>query len=223
LINSGKVSCIIFTAGCNFRCGYCHNPEFVLPELLKKIKDSFIPESAALNFLKRRHGLLDGVVISGGEPTMQPDLIEFIKKIKRLGYAVKLDTNGNRPEVLRQLLKEHLVDYVAMDYKTSGADYQALVGPLANREKISHSRDLLIASNIPYEFRTTLIKEVHSDILLAKMAEELRGAKQLFLQSFRPQTTLNPAYGAYHAFTSDELYKIAELFRATIPNVKIRS
>ncbi|PIR76985.1 MAG: anaerobic ribonucleoside-triphosphate reductase activating protein, partial [Candidatus Magasanikbacteria bacterium CG10_big_fil_rev_8_21_14_0_10_38_6] len=123
-----KTACIIFTAGCNFRCGYCHNPEFVLPEKIQQIKTSFIDEETIYSFLQKRKGLLDGVVISGGEPTMMGDLPAFIRNIKELGFLVKLDTNGNRPLVLQHLLDEGLLDYVAMDVKTSLVNYADLVG-----------------------------------------------------------------------------------------------
>ncbi|MDO8626716.1 MAG: anaerobic ribonucleoside-triphosphate reductase activating protein [Candidatus Magasanikbacteria bacterium] len=219
----GETAAIIFTAGCNFRCGYCHNPEFVVPELLAKIKNNFIPETAILNFLESRRGLLTGVVVSGGEPTIQPDLLEFLKKIKNLGFKVKLDTNGNRPEFLRAALAARALDYIAMDYKTSASAYPALVGPLAVAEKIAASRELLKNSDVEYEFRATLIKEVHSDILLTAMQEELAGAKRFFLQQFRPGITLAAAFGAFHPFSVDEMEEIATKFRRVIPHVAVRA
>lgn len=218
----GKTSCIIFTAGCNFRCGYCHNPEFVLPEQLAKIKNNFIPEAAVLNFLIKRQGLLEGVVVSGGEPTVQPDLVLFLKKIKALGFKIKLDTNGNKPEIIKQALADNILDYIAMDYKTSAAAYRVLFGSLAVVEHISASVAIIKNSGINYEFRSTLIKEVHSDIILQAMAGELRGAKQWCLQTFRPQETLDPAYQKFHPFSPIELSDLAKKFKSTVAGVFAR-
>lgn len=218
----GKIACVFFTGGCNFRCGFCHNPEFVLPEQLAKLSKSFIPEEAALNFLEKRKGMLDGVVISGGEPTIMPDLEEFIVKIRNLGFAVKLDSNGNRPEVLRALIEKKLVDYIAMDFKTSLPDYRSLVGQLADEMKLRESIELLKQGEVEYEFRTTLIREVHTPEILETMRDTLSGAKRLYLQTFRGGTVLNPTFRDYHAFTLEEMQGIAKLFSACVKEVFIR-
>lgn len=217
-----KIACIIFTPGCNFRCGYCHNPEFVLPEKIIQIKDSFIPEEAFFNFLERRKNLLDGVVISGGEPTLMPNLISFIEKIKNLGFLIKLDTNGNRPEILEEVIKKNLVNYVAMDVKTSLDNYPDLVGKFVKTEHIKRSMDLLKLGIVDYEFRTTLIAEIHSEIILKKMIDLLAGAKRFFLQTFRPSTTLDPKFENYHAFSLKKIKQISELFKPHIKEVEIR-
>lgn len=217
-----KTAAIVFTAGCNFRCGYCHNPEFVLPELVLKLKDSFIPEESFFNFLKSRRGLLEGVVVSGGEPTVQYDLIPFLKKIKTLGFKIKLDTNGHRPELVRQALDENLLDYIAMDVKTSLADYPRLVGPFVRPEKIKETMEIIKTSGRDYEFRSTLIKEVHSGIILAEMKTLLAGAKRLWLQTFRPGHTLQPAFKEYRPFSAEELADLADNFRATVAEVGVR-
>ncbi|MBI5729017.1 MAG: anaerobic ribonucleoside-triphosphate reductase activating protein [Candidatus Magasanikbacteria bacterium] len=218
----GKSAAIVFTAGCNFRCGYCHNPEFVLPELLAKMKDSFIPTEAVFRFLDERRGLLEGVVVTGGEPTMHHDLVPFLGEIKRRGFAVKLDTNGNRPEVVAAALSAGSLDYIAMDYKTSLSEYQALAGALASRVKIKETVELIKQSGIGYEFRVTLVKELHSAILIEQMVKELAGARCVFLQQFRPATTLNPAFASYRAFSAGEMEAIAEQFRATVLEVAVR-
>lgn len=218
----GKIACIAFTPGCNMRCGFCHNPEFVLPEKIREIQKSFISEDAFFRFLKRRQGLLEGVVVSGGEPTIWADLPAFLAKIKELGFSVKLDTNGNHPEMLESLLKQGLVDYVAMDVKTSLEAYSKLVGPIVKKENIQKSIQLLKASKIPYEFRTTLIKEVHTREILEDMALLISGATQLFLQTFRPMQTLDPVFGGYHAFSSDETETIVTLFSAQVGYVGVR-
>ncbi|MBT3419512.1 MAG: anaerobic ribonucleoside-triphosphate reductase activating protein [Candidatus Magasanikbacteria bacterium] len=219
-----KIACIIFTAGCNFRCGYCHNPEFVLPERIKKIKKSFIPIEAAYNFLKKRKGLLDGVVISGGEPTVLYDLPEFIEGIKKMGFLVKLDTNGNNPSMLKQLIEKELIDYVAMDVKTSEGHYKKLVGEKVKRAYIKESINIIKTSNIPYEFRSTIIKQVHTKKILKNMAHLVSGAKKYVLQEFRPGETLDPVYGEYTGFSRKEMEDIAkDIFIPIVENVSIRS
>lgn len=218
----GKIACILFTGGCNYRCGFCHNPEFVLPEELAKLRKNFIPEEAALNFLKKRRGMLDGVVISGGEPTIMPDLESFIRKVRDLGFAVKLDSNGNRPEALRSLIGKGLVDYVAMDFKTSLPGYHALVGNGADEMKLRESIELLKEGAAEYEFRTTLIREVHTREILEAMRETLSGAKRLYLQTFRNGITLDPAFKDFHGFDPDETREIAKLFSESVEEVFIR-
>jgi pyruvate formate lyase activating enzyme len=218
----GKVSCIVFTPGCNFRCGYCHNPEFVLPEKVAALRPSFIAEEAFFNFLDQRTTLLDGVVITGGEPTLMPDLEDFIIKIKKRGYLVKLDSNGNRPAVLKKLLAKNLLDYIAMDVKTSLPRYQGLVGQWASEPLIAESIKLIQNSGLEYEFRTTLVKEVHTPDVINEMGRLLKGSKKLFLQGFRSETTLNPTFGTYHAFNESETEEIANKLREHIDEVIIR-
>ncbi|MFA5947127.1 MAG: anaerobic ribonucleoside-triphosphate reductase activating protein [Patescibacteria group bacterium] len=218
-----KTACIVFTPGCNFRCAYCHNPEFVLPERIKELRPGFIPEETFFRFLDRRQDLLDGVVVTGGEPTLMPDLLDFLRKVKDKGFKTKLDTNGNRPAVLRRALDEGLVDYVAMDVKTSLAEYQNLAGPLADPSAIAESIELLKASAVPSEFRSTILQELHPPSVLDDMAKLLVGAKILYLQKFRPGVVLKPEASSYHPFSDREMMQIADFFRATVPNVIIRS
>lgn len=217
-----KTACIVFTPGCNFRCGYCHNPEFVLPENIIKLKNDFIPEQSFFNFLSRRKGLLDGVVISGGEPTTAADLIPFMKKIKAAGFLVKLDTNGNRPDIIKHALEKKVVDYIAMDLKTSLTHYQTLVGKLAQPDAIKQSIDLIKNSGIDYEFRSTLLKEVHSAILLDEMSEQIQGARRWYLQTFRPGHTLDTAYQNYHCFSEQELLQLTNKYKYTATLVAYR-
>lgn len=218
----GKTACVVFTPGCNFRCGYCHNPEFVLPEQIKCIQKNFIHEDIFFNFLKKRKGLLDGVVITGGEPTLQGDLIPFMKKVRDLGFLIKLDTNGNKPNVTAKALEEKLVDYIAMDVKTSYVKYQSLVGKLANVDFIKESIALIMRSGIPYEFRSTLVKETHTLSTLKEMAKMIKGAELFALQSFRPSHTLDPLYQSFHAYTSEEMKKIKTIFESHAKRVIIR-
>lgn len=207
-----KVACIAFTPGCNMRCGFCHNPEFVLPEKIEELQADFISEETFFNFLDKRQGLLEGVVVSGGEPTIWQDLPEFFRRIKEKGFVTKLDTNGNHPKMLRKLLDEKLVDYVAMDVKTSLAGYSKLVGGGVKPEHIKESIDILKSAGIPYEFRTTLIKEIHTEEVLRDMAELLAGAERYYLQVFRPGHTLNPVFATYHSFSVEEMKKLSERF-----------
>lgn len=218
----GKTACIVFTAGCNFRCGYCHNPEFVLPERLKEIEKGFIPEDIFFRFLERRKNLLQGVVITGGEPTLHPDLEDFIVKIRALGYAVKLDTNGNRPDVLRRLIERGLVQYVAMDFKTSFARYPSLSGLGADAEAVEKSFDLLKERRVPYEFRTTLIREMHTEEVLQEMKQSLQGAARYFLQPFRNEIVLDPKFETMSAFSKAEMASLAEYFSDAVEEIGIR-
>lgn len=217
----GKISCIAFTPGCNFRCGFCHNPEFVLPNEIRNIKHSFISESTFFNFLEKRKNLLDGVVISGGEPTIAPGLIDFMKRIKQEGFLVKLDTNGNRPEILAEALTHAVVDYIALDIKTSFEKYSTLVKGSSRVEKLKESVSIVKNSGIDYEFRTTLIKEIHSQKILEQMRKDIGKAKAYYLQTFRPQKTLSPEFSTMTPFTKEETIEIARLFNL-VETVSIR-
>ncbi|MEP7162803.1 MAG: anaerobic ribonucleoside-triphosphate reductase activating protein [Candidatus Moraniibacteriota bacterium] len=217
-----KIACIAFTPGCNMRCGFCHNPEFVLPEKLQEIRGSFISEKTFFHFLKGRQSLLEGVVVSGGEPTIWQDLPAFLGKVKKLGFLVKLDTNGNHPEMLERVLREKLVDYVAMDVKTALEEYSKLVGPNVKKENILKSITLLKSKGVPYEFRTTLIKEHHTPAVIQKMRELLKGGDQLFLQAFRPAHTLDPLFSRYHPFSLGETKEIEALFQGALSRVALR-
>lgn len=219
----GKTACIVFTPGCNFRCGFCYNPEFVLPEEIKKISDSFIPESAFFNFLDQRKDLLDGVVITGGEPTVIADLPSFMAKIRKKDFLVKLDSNGNKPEVLKDVFKRGLVDYIAMDIKTSLANYQDLAGEGANPKNIEESIELIMKSGIPYEFRSTIVREIHTEKILKEMAELIKGAELYYMQAFRPGQTLDPAVSDYHPYDEKEMKRMAnDIFGRHVKKVGVR-
>ena len=177
----GKVACTVFTGGCNFRCPFCHNALLVteLPENPDYTVDEI------LSFLKKRAGLLDGVAITGGEPLMNPDIADFIKQIRDLGYSVKLDTNGSYPDRLKSLVGEGLVDYVAMDIKNCKEKYAETVGLKSyDLSKIEESVDFLMTNAVNYEFRTTVVKEFHTVEDIRKAAEWIKGAKRYFLQNF---------------------------------------
>lgn len=174
-----RVSCVLFCKPCNFRCPFCHNGDLVLSA------DSTIPWVDIVSYLSKRGGLLDAVVFSGGEPTLMPDLKEKIEEVKKMGYEIKLDTNGTNPEVVKELLDNNLLDYVAMDIKNEPSLYGLTCGNDAvNLEKIKETIVLLISSNIEYEFRTTLVKEFHESTDFDKLGKMVEGAKKLYLQKF---------------------------------------
>ncbi len=217
----GKVACIIFTAGCNFRCGYCHNAEFVLPEKIKERMNDMIPVEKIFSFLDKRKGKLDGVVVSGGEPTIHPDLIDFIRKIKEKGFLVKLDTNGTNPMAIEKLLAEKLVDYIAMDVKASKEKYDELTGVKNNFASIKHSRDLIKNSDIDYEFRTTVVKGFHDEEEMRKIAQFCRGAKMYSIQNFRPQKVLDKEFKKFNGFLKKELEAFKAIAEEKIAEVTI--
>lgn len=176
----GKVACTVFTGGCNFRCPFCHNAS-----LVTHLTDEVIDENEFFSFLKKREGILEGVCVSGGEPTLQPDLYNFIKRIKELGFAVKLDTNGYRPDVIRMLCNDGLLDYVAMDIKNSPEKY-SLTTAVENLDftKIRESAEFLMNGNIDFEFRTTVVSELHKHEDFEAIGKWLKGDEPYFLQSF---------------------------------------
>ena len=178
----GKMACTIFTGGCNLRCPFCHNASIVLNPSAEG--EFTVDEITA--FLKKRQGILEGVVVTGGEPLMQKDIFEFIEGIRKLGYSVKLDTNGTYPEKLRELIDRGLVDYVAMDIKASPAGYPPAVGIGGyDISKITQSVNLLLEGRVDYEFRTTGVREFHSIFDMNALGEFIKGAKRHYLQAFR--------------------------------------
>lgn len=181
----GKVAATVFTIGCNFRCPFCHNPELVLAN--ESFETGSLSEKEFFEFLKSRKGKLDGVCITGGEPTIQPDILEFIKKIKKLGFLVKLDSNGTRPDVLRKAFQEKLVDFVAMDIKSSLESYAKTCGGNVDLERIKLSVDLIRNSGVDYEFRTTVVPGIHKENDFGKIAKWLEGSKKYALQEYRDE------------------------------------
>ena len=175
----GKVACILFTNGCNFRCPFCHNASLVRAQDGADISDDEV-----LEFLKKRQGILEGVCISGGEPLIHNELKDFIREVKKLGYPVKLDTNGSFPKKLRELIGEGLVDYVAMDIKNSFEKYNETTGISTDIDSIKESIEILINGNIDYEFRTTLVSGFHTTQDMQRIGEMIKGTKKYYLQNF---------------------------------------
>ena len=196
----GHVAAALFTAGCNMRCGYCHNPELVLPERLAPS----IPIDDIMLFLQSRVGRLDGVVVSGGEPTIHDDLPELIRRIKALGYDVKLDSNGTRPEMIRQLIDDKLIDFVAMDIKGPLEKYQTIAARPIDLDAVQETIALLISSGIGHEFRTTIVREQLEPSDFHKVGEMVRGAKRFALQHFQPGSTLAPQFEQASTFSEAE-------------------
>jgi pyruvate formate lyase activating enzyme len=182
----GKLACTVFITGCNFRCPFCYSKELVLPERIKDHPQ--ILEESFFDFLKERKGFLEGCVLCGGEPTVCGDeLVEFARKIKDLGFFVKLDTNGTNPEVIKKMIEEKVVDYIAMDIKAplEKEKYNLASGSQIDLEKIKESISLIKNSNIDYEFRTTVVPGIHSREDIIQMANDIAPAKKYFLQNFR--------------------------------------
>ena len=213
----GKVACTVFLSGCNLRCPYCHNPGLVLPE---QSEGSEIPEAEVLSFLERRKGKLDGVCITGGEPTLQLELPEFLEKLRRLGYAVKLDTNGTNPDMLEALAQEGLLDYAAMDIKNSPDRYAETCGGVDLLGPVKRSAALLMAGAVDYEFRTTVCAPLHTPEEMAGIGRWLKGAKRYFLQPFVDSGEL--VGSGMKPLTKEEIEALRDSVLPDIPSTQIR-
>ncbi len=213
----GKVACTIFTGGCNFRCPFCHNASLVLPERIAN--DS--SEEDVLSFLKKRQGVLDGVAITGGEPLLHKDIDVFMGKIKDLGYQIKLDHNGSCPDRLIALVKAGLVDRVAMDVKNSPALYEKTAGVKLNMKDIERSRDFLLEGNVDYEFRTTVVKGLHTVQSIREAAQWISGAKEYYLQQFKDSGDVLEIQGL-GPYDEETMKLLAEAAAEFVPNVQLR-
>lgn len=219
-----RIATVLFTPGCNFRCPYCHNPQLVTFDPLLQP----LPEDALWDHLDRRRRLIDGVVITGGEPTLYGDgLAELIRALKERGFLVKLDTNGTHPELLQRLIGERQIDYVAMDIKTSLPLYGELTGASFNdvervQESIACLQEMAGAEMVEVEFRTTLHPRLHSEATLREMLQLLEGSPRYVLQTFRPQVTLNPLYQETQAFTEEEMERFQTMGREYVKECLLR-
>ncbi len=209
-----KVACTIFLSGCNFRCPFCQNSE-----ILTGSGGENIPEEELFAFLERRRGILDGVCVSGGEPLLG-DVAPLLERIKGLGYSVKIDTNGAFPEKLKELYGRGLIDFVAMDIKNSPQKYEKTAGARVDIGKIKESAAFLMESGVGYEFRTTVVKQLHAGEDFVRIGQWLRGAKAYFLQTFRDtKTVLRPGLTPC---TEAEMQAFKRLLLPFIPNARIR-
>ena len=213
----GKLSAVIFTRGCNFRCPYCHSPE-----LIESNGGDFIEEDKILSFLDERKGKLDGVVLTGGEPTLQSEIVEFLERIKRLGFFVKLDTNGSYPERIKELIDRKLLDYIAMDIKAPLYKYSRTTLTSIDTERIVESIHLIMNSGIDYEFRTTVVRSLLSRDDFPKIGEMIKSAKLFVLQEFRPTKTLDPDFLKETSYTKRELEEISISLKELVSKVIIR-
>ncbi len=214
-----KMACTVFTGGCNFRCPFCHNASLVLGERVKE--SATLPEEELFAFLNKRRGILEGVCITGGEPTLMPDLVPFLLRIKEQGFLVKLDTNGYRPDVLRSVIESGAADYVAMDIKNSKEKYGLTVGiPNFDISPIEQSCELLMSSGLDFEFRTTLTRELHNEEDIISIGKWLKGDEKYFLQTFKDSGDLISA--AFSGYDESETKSLLKLLKSYIPSAEIR-
>ena len=214
----GKVACTLFTRGCNFRCPFCHNASLVV----RADEQQTYGNDEILAFLKKRRGILDGVAITGGEPTLMSGLYDFIRKVKEINYSVKLDTNGTRPDILKRLVNDGLVDYVAMDIKNSPEKYAYTCG-LSNDydlTKIEESKNFLMEGKVDFEFRTTVAKPFHSEEDFYKIGEWLRGSEKYFLQQFKDSGDIIGQ--EISSFSECEMEKFLNILLPFVPNAQLR-
>ena len=213
----GKVACTVFIGGCDLRCPFCHNAE-----LIDGTMPAIMDEQELLIFLKKRQGLLDGVAITGGEPMLQGEnLVTLTKKIKDLGYLVKMDTNGTHPNLLCHMIDMHLIDYVAMDVKNSPERYAETTGTNAiNMNRIKDSIAMLLQNRVEYEFRTTVVAELHNDESFHKIGKWIQGANKYYLQKFTNRDTV--PFQGFHAPTNEQMLTYLTIARKYIPSAELR-
>jgi len=213
----GRTACTIFTGACNWRCPFCHNASLALHPGEQPVID----ENELFSFLQKRRGLLEGVTVTGGEPTLQRDLPEFLSKLKALGYCVKLDTNGSNPVMLESVLQQGLLDYVAMDIKTSRENYPLVTGmPDCNVEAVAQSASLLMNGNIAFEFRTTVVRELHSPSDFESIGVWLEGPEPYFLQTFKDSGDL--IRPGLTACSKAEMERLLQILQKRIPKAALR-
>ena len=214
----GKVACTLFTRGCNFKCPFCHNASLVV----RANEQQLYSNDEILAFLKKRSGVLDGVAITGGEPTLMPGLYDFISEIKALGYAVKLDTNGTRPDVIKRLVENDLVDYVAMDIKNHPAKYAFTVGLPEGYDltPIIESKNYLMEGNVDFEFRTTVAKPFHAEEDFYLIGEWLKGSEKYFLQQFKDSGDIIGK--EISSYNESEMVKFLNALLPFVPNAQLR-
>ena len=214
-----KMACTVFSGGCNFRCPFCHNASLVIGSRL--LESPTLPEEEFFSFLEKRKNILEGVCVSGGEPTLSPDILSFLYNIKKLGFLVKLDTNGSMPSVIADAVSEGLVDYIAMDIKNSKESYPKTVG-IENYDvsNIAESAELIMRCGIDYEFRTTLVRELHTEGDMISIGKWLTGAQRYFLQTFLDSGDLLTE--GCSSYDKNETEHLLSLLKEYIPNAQIR-
>jgi len=231
----GKIAATVFLTGCNFKCGFCHNFDIVDPDIVSGRVP--LPESEFFDFLDSKIGLIDGICITGGEPTINSDLMDFIKKIKDKGFLIKLDTNGSNPEMLEKLLKDKLLDFVAMDVKTSPEKYEeTIIGkihPVKSRvagsrhggifNRVKKSVDIIKNSGIDYEFRTTVVPGIIEKGDIEKIGQWLQGSKKFALQQFRNHKVLDKTFEKIQPYPDETLKEFKNILEKYIKKVELRT
>lgn len=212
----GRVACTVFTAGCNFRCPFCHNAAL----LADPQQEHSLTEKALFTFLRRRRGILDGVCVTGGEPTLHRDLPTFLAAIRALGFAVKLDTNGSHPDVLRRVIDAGLVDYVAMDLKNAPSRYAETTGCEVSLDAIAESASLLRTGTLPYEFRTTVVAELHDEAAFHGIGQAFGSDSPYYLQCFVDSPSL--LQPGLHACSQDEMRRYLQIAKQYFPRAALR-
>jgi len=212
----GKIACTVFLPGCNFRCPFCHNASLVTDI----DSDTFISDKDFFDFLNTRKGILQGVCVTGGEPTLQPEIYDFLKRIKELSFDVKLDTNGYKPKLLKQLVDKGCVDYVAMDIKNCKDKYSLTVGCDVDVSLIEESVEYLKRGSIPYEFRTTIVKELHTETDVKQIGDWLKGNSKYFLQSFVDSGDL--IGDGFSNYDEIAMKRLLEIVSCSLPNAQLR-
>lgn len=215
----GKIVSIIFTQGCNFKCPYCHNSDLISSESFTR---EYFPLDYIFSFLRKRKGLIDGISITGGEPTLQAGLYDFLTEIKDMNLCVKLDTNGSNPELIKLLIKDNLIDYIAMDIKGPLDKYEEITGAKIKAETIYTSISLIQNSGIDYEFRTTVVPGIHDKEDLQDIALLIKGDNQYFIQNFRANNTYNPDLMKLNGFPPAVLEEFKDIACSYIKKVELR-
>ena len=212
----GKVACTVFLGGCNFRCPFCHNFQIV-----DGTEPPIMDGEELIKFLSKRQGLLEGVCVTGGEPLLRADIAELLREIKALGFSVKLDTNGSKPALLKQLVKDGLVDYVAMDIKSSLSNYAEITGVTTDISAINESVQFLLSDAVDYEFRTTVIDKYHNDVVMSDIAKWIKGAKRYYIQPFVDRDTVPER--ELCAPSKEALKRYAAIVSGSVKQVEIRA
>ncbi|MDP8220517.1 MAG: anaerobic ribonucleoside-triphosphate reductase activating protein [Candidatus Stygibacter frigidus] len=213
-----RIAAVVFTQGCNFRCHYCHNPELVLPRRFQLP----IPEKEVIDLLKERYGRLDGICITGGEPLMQPDLEDFVLILKQIGYDVKLDTNGYYPAILKKFIRQGLLDFIAMDIKAAPVNYPQICGLPVNLEKITRSMQIVRESGLEYEFRTTLVKNLHTREDVSAISSLLQPQDNYVMQNFRETKRVGHKDLPLASFEPEELQDFESILKESKLNYSLR-
>ena len=214
----GEICAIVFTQGCNFRCPYCHNPELVNPEMYAEC----LTEETIFSFLAKRKGKIDAVAITGGEPTTQHDLVDFVKRVRKTGYSIKVDTNGSHPEVIEQLISMKLLDYIAMDIKSPADKFKNLTKSDISYQKITQTIELIMKSGVHYEFRTTVLKKLLDENDIVNIAHSIRNARLYVLQQFVPSKVLDRGLMQYESYSREELESLRKKITKSVSNILIR-